>query len=275
MVQARADLVTDDNLGIIPPAMLAQLAEPLDQGHPFLSSTRRLDAPESGMGWTIPILVTRPTAGVQATTITGEKDELASTGTMIQPYTTEPVTIGGYGDASLQLLHRSDPSYYGLFLALLAEAYGESADAEAVNALLGGGGVSDGGEFDPAAFEIGQAVIDSQAVARRLPNRLWLSSAAAWAVIDAKAPGSNVPIYPDGIDGLISGLRPVYVPALDGTEADVLVGPSSGFRWAEDGTYTLQAVRPAVAGQDIGLAGIVWLAPMYAAAFTRYELEAS
>ena len=58
-------------------------------------------------------------------------------------------------------------------------------------------------------------------------------------------------------------------------EADVLVGPSHGFRWAEDGGYTLQAVRPAVAGQDIGLAGIVWLAPMYAAAFTRYALESS
>jgi len=55
----------------------------------------------------------------------------------------------------------------------------------------------------------------------------------------------------------------------------VLVGPSSGFQWAEDGTYTLTAVRPAQAGQDIGLAGIVWLAPIEGGAFTRYELAAS
>ena len=54
-----------------------------------------------------------------------------------------------------------------------------------------------------------------------------------------------------------------------------LGGPSSGFRWAEDGTYTLTAVRPAQAGQDIGLAGIVWLAPIEGGAFTRYELAAS
>lgn len=73
--------------------------------------------------------------------------------------------------------------------------------------------------------------------------------------------------------GPIKGLRPVYVPGLDGTEADVLVGPSSGFRWAEDGTYTLQAVRPAQAGQDIGLAGIVWLAPIEGGAFTRCAAE--
>ena len=108
-----------------------------------------------------------------------------------------------------------------------------------------------------------------------MPDTLWYSTAAAWAIIDAKAPGSNVPIYPDGTEGPISGLRPVYVPALDGTEADVLVGPSRGFRWAEDGAYTLQAVRPVQAGQDTGLAGIVWLAPMYAAAFTCYRLEAA
>ena len=84
-----------------------------------------------------------------------------------------------------------------------------------------------------------------------------------------------MPIYPRGIVGPISGLRPVYVPALDDTEADVLVGPSSGFRWAEDGAYTLTAVRPAQAGQDIGLAGIVWLAPIEGGAFTRYALEES
>ena len=116
-----ADLVTAANLGVLPPAVVAGLAEPLDRGHPFLSSTMHLDAPESGTGWRIPLVVLRPTADLQAQSITGEKDELASTGTLIEPYTTEPTTIGGYGD-SLQLLRRSDPSYYELFLDLLAEA---------------------------------------------------------------------------------------------------------------------------------------------------------
>ena len=265
------DLVTADNLGVLPPAVVAELLEPLDRGHPFLSSTRRIDAPIAGLGLTIPLVVVRPTAGKQE----DEKDVLTHTATRIEPVTFDPTTVGGYGDASFPLLQRSDPSYRELYLGLLAEAYGESADAEAINALLAAGGVTDGGTFDPAAFEIGQAVIDSQAAARRLPDTLWFSTAAGWAIVDAKAPGSNVPIYPLGTDGPISGLRPVHVPALDGTEADVLVGPSSGFRWAEDGTYTLQAVRPALAGQDIGLAGIVWLAPIGGGAFTRYSLGSS
>ena len=275
MVLARADIVTADNLGVLPPAVVAGLAEPLDRGHPFLSSAMHLDAPESGLGWRIPLVVVRPTADDQAQTLTAEKDELASTATLIEPVTFGPTTIGGYGDASFQLLKRSDPSYYELFLALLAEAYGETADAEAINALLAGGGVSDGGTFDPGDFRIADAVISSQAAARRLPDRLWYSSAAAEALINAKAPGSNLPIYPEFPGGTVAGLGPVYVPALDGTEADVLVGPSSGFRWAEDGAYTLTAVRPAQAGQDIGLAGIVWLAPTEGGAFTRYARESS
>ena len=55
----------------------------------------------------------------------------------------------------------------------------------------------------------------------------------------------------------------------------MLVGPRSGFRCAEDGTYALGAVRPAQAGQDIGLAGIVWLAPIGGEAFTCYSLGSS
>ena len=268
MVEARADLVTGDNLGVIPPAVMAGLGEPLDLGRPFLASTLKLDAPLAGVGLTLPLVVVRPTAGEQV----GEKDLLTHTATDIRPVTFDPTTVGGYGDASLQLLIRSDPSYYELYLGLLAEAYGESADVEAVNALLGAG-VNDGGTFDPADFEVGAAVIDSQAAARRLPDTLWFSSAAAEAIINAKAPGSNVPIFPEFPGGLVSGLRPVHTPALDDTEADIIVGPSSGFRWAEDGAYRLTAVRPAQAGQDIGLAGMVWLAPIAGGAFTKYDLE--
>jgi hypothetical protein len=223
--------------------------------------------------------VTRPTVGVQA----AEKDAVTSTTTSITTSTFTSTTIAGGGDISLQLLKRSSPQYLGLFLELLAEAYAIMADDKAVDALLAETPVVEGGIIAPANLSIGAAWSNALAVSKSLtPTHIWLSSAAVAAFIDAKATGTNAPLYSNleanftaagGPGGTISGLRPVHVPALDDETAKVIIGPSRGFVWAEDGTYTLQVDNPTLAGRDVALVGMLWFMPIYPAAFTSYTLS--
>ncbi len=276
-----ADLVTADNLGVIPPMFTGDIRETIDTSRPFVNSVRRLNIPRAGMQLTVPVIETRPTVGVQSS----EKAELASTPTSITAANFDPITIGGYGDISLQLLKRSDPSYLELYLDLLAEAYAIEADDQAIDILLAETDVNEGGTLDPEDAAFGSAWANASAVSRRLtPNRIWLSSAAVAAFIDAKATGTNAPLYSNlvanftaggGVGGTVSGLTPVHVPALDDEAVDIIVGPSNGIAIAEDGSYVLQVDVPARAGRDVGLVSLLWVAPLYPAAFTTYTLPSS
>lgn len=286
-MRALADLVTTDNVGVVPDAFLNEIIGVIDPSRPFLNSTRRLDLPPAGMSLVVPKIITRPTAGKQS--IYGdesypEKSEIASTATSITNVTFDAITIAGGGDISLQLLKRSSPSYLSLFLELLAEAYGTNAEDEALDLLFATvgapDGVNDGGVLDPENLILGPAWTSGAAVKKPI-NTIWMGSTAVSAFIDAKASGTNAPLYSQiqsgftagaGPAGTISGLRPVYVPEIDSTSYDVLVGPSSGFGWTEDGTYTLQVDVPAKAGRDVALVGILWFAPMYPTAFTAYTI---
>ena len=282
-----ADLVTSDNVGVVPDAYSTELIGVIDPSRPFLNTTRKLDLPAAGMSLVVPTIVTRPTAGVQA--IYGdesspEKADITSTATSITNTTFDAITIAGGGDISIQLLKRSSPSYLSLYLELLAEAYGQNAETQALatlTATVGNvGGVNDGGTLDPENLVLGTAWSAGAAV-RKPINTMWMSSTAVGAFIDAKATTTNAPLYSSiqagftaggGTGGTISGLRPVWVPALDTSGYDVIVGPSSGFGWTEDGTYTLQVDVPAKAGRDVALVGMLWFAPMYPTAFTAYGI---
>jgi HK97 family phage major capsid protein len=274
-MRALDDLVTTDNVGVVPDAFVPDIIGVIDPTRPFLNSTRKLDLPAAGMSLVVPKIVTRPETGVQA----AEKDDIASNTTSITTESFDAVTIAGGGDISLQLLKRSSPSFLSLYLELLAESYARNAEIRALTALYTGD--TPGGTLDPENANFGQAWKHGAAVGQQV-DTLWLSSTGVAAFIDAKADGTNAPLYSSiqagftagsGAAGTISGLRPVYVPAMDSVgDIDAIVGPSRGFGWTEDGTYTLQVDVPAKAGRDVAIVGILWFAPMYPSAFTTYQI---
>lgn len=279
-VQMRAweDIVTTDNVGVVPEAFLTELIGVIDNSRPFLATTRRLPTPDSGMTLNVPVITQRPVVGVQA----NEKDEIASGKSIIGVEQFNAVTIAGGGDLSIQIIKRSSPSFLNLWLELLAEAYAIEAEDQALLALFAAiGGVGGATAMNPEDLSLGDAFVASFDAIRRPPDTIWLSTQAVGEFIDAKASTTNQPLYPGlaasataagGITGVISGLRPVHVPALDAHGAFAVVGPSSGFAWAEDGTYTLQVDVPSKAGRDVALVGILWPAPWYPAAFTAYNV---
>ncbi len=272
------DVITTDNLGVVPPAYLTELIGVIDPSRPFLSSTRRLPTPSSGTKLIVPVINQRPEVDIQDV----EKHDIASQPTKIGTTEFNMVTIAGGGDLSIQLIKRSSPEFLSLWVELLAEQYARVSEDVAVTALAdAAGGFGTANPMDPADLTLGAAWIASFDAIRRGPDTIWLSTEAVGAFIDAKADTTNQPMYSNinlnataagGVSGSISGLRAVHVPVLDAHGSFAIVGPSSGFAWAEDGTYTLQVDNAAKAGRDVALVGLLWPAPWYPAAFTFYNV---
>jgi phage head maturation protease len=277
---ALADVITTGNEGVVPDAMSSQMLGRIATGRPFLNSTTEIEPPSSGVNLLFPKITQRPLVGTQAT----EKAELASQATIISTVDFPMLTKGGAADLSMQLIRRSSPQFLNLWLELLAQAYAANTEDGAIDALIAEAAVVEGGIIDPAAPAFGAAFTTTTAATGRTmkPDRIWLSTAGLVAFMNEREPagGGGAALYP-GLAGIGSGgnaelgfqLQPVWVPELDNhATIDVLIGPSGGFVWAEDGTYTLQADVPAKFGRDVGMAGMIWYAPIYPAAFTSYTL---
>jgi HK97 family phage prohead protease len=279
-VRELAEIVTGANLGVVPDAFSGEIIGRIDEGRPFLNTTRQVPTPPAGMNLVLPKITQTPLVAEQA----AEKDEVASRATAITTVDFPLVTYAGAGDLSIQLIKRSSPDFLALWSGLLADAYALATEDAAVDALLAESAVVEGtGTFDVETDSLGEAFGNTIAANRSLkPNRIWMSTTALIQFVNARSPsgGGGEPLYPSlsAIGGFSAGgtnplgfqLQPVWVPALDNETVDIIIGPSNGFLWAEDGTYQLTADVPSKAGRDVGIVGMLFYAPVYPAAFTTY-----
>jgi phage head maturation protease len=273
-----ADNISEDNPGFMPVAFSNELIGIIDPNRPFLESTTRIQMPAAGLQISYPRITQRPLVAEQTT----EKTEVASRKVTTDRITKDVRTFAGAGDLSIQLLRRSSPEFLSAYLELLAEAYATVTEDAAVDALLAASPTAGTGQFEADAPEFGEAFENAAAVGRSLkPDHIWLSTTALSLFIDAKNPsgGGGQPMYPSlaGLRGIGGGgsdlglqLQPVWVPALDNEAVDVIIGPSRGFAWAEEGTFTIAADVPGRLGRDVALGGFMVFVELYPAAFTTY-----
>lgn len=279
-LQQRAldDIITPDNPGLVPDALRPDLLiGTINPRRPFLVSCTQIDAPETGMSIQVPVIQQHSTAAVQAS----EKTEVESTAFKVTVADFPAKSIFGAADVSVQMIRRADRSFMSLLMRDLGRAYARNADSQALAALFTAGTTPGTGNIDPEDLTIGEAWENSMDACEEPPDTIWLSKEGVKAFMNAKDDGANKPLYfslnaafkvGTGPGGEVSALRPIYVPALDAYDVDVMIGPSAGFAWAEEAPIELTADKPAVAGRDIALGGIIFFVPRYSAAFTTYEI---
>lgn len=282
------DVVTGEQPGLVPEVFTADYDDIINRDRPFLSSTRQVRPPATGNTMTLPIITTRAIAGTQAGN--AEKGAVTTTAPKVGTGSFAAKTVLAGADISVQMILRADRSFLDLLDEEFGEAYALDCELKAITALLTGytdsamvaHAPTDGGVMDAEDPNFGDAFKNSVLASRRRPTHAWMSVDAVAAFIDAKNPTTNGPLWSNlaaaftaggGEGGVLSGLTPIYVPALDDNDdVDIIIGPSRGFVWAEDPALRLQADNPGQAGRDIVLAGMLFPAPRYADAFTTYVI---
>ena len=273
---------TTQDAGIVPVRYLREIIALVDVQRPFINSIDRQALPDAGMSFKIPKVTTAVTTAEQG----AEFSELDSTQGEIEDIDVAIKTFGGVQDVSMQLIDRSDPSYFDELLRQLARSFAHVTDKFAYDTVKG----ATSGPGAPTSTGVGligavtKAQADSYGVMRFMPNTLhlavagtsgssWLDFAGAEDLSGRQLFQSYAPqnaagiIAPGGISGQALGLNVVVNPNIGENEA-ARVFPSAFATFYESAgaPVRVEVVQPDTWSMRVSVGGYVAIANKFPAA---------
>jgi hypothetical protein len=252
-----ADQKLADNPGIVPVAIVGDVANTLPTLRPFIDSVRNLPMPAGGSTFNRPTITQHSLVGVQA----AEKTQLASQKLTISSLPVTKQTFGGTLDISFQDRDWTDPAILQIAVSDLAAVYANETDNAAADAALaattGTFVLVDAAAEGPARAAIMNASAQIFANVKQRPDTVWMSpdEYAKWGAITNSGGGPSFIGINDATtaDGTLMGLRVV----VDGNFAPktMIVGVSSFFEHYETVGGLLQVEEPTILGYTIAYYG--------------------
>jgi len=274
---AKQDTARD--AGIVPVRYLREIIALVDVQRPFINSIDRQPLPDAGMSFRIPKVTTEVTTAEQG----AEFSQLDSTQGQIEDIEVQVKTFGGVQDVSMQLIDRSDPSYFDELLRQLARSFAHVTDRYAYDTVKG----ATSGPGAPTSTGVGligavtKAQADSYGVMRFMPNTLHLavggSSGSSWLdfagaedlsgrqLFQSYAPQNAAGIIqPGGISGQALGLNVVVNPNIGANEAArVFPGAFATFYESAGAPVRVEIVQPDTWSMRVSVGGYVAIANKY------------
>lgn len=199
MITAALDgATTVTSPGVVPVVYTPDVISVINSNRDFINSIRRAALPASGMSFKKPRWSSYPEVGVHT-----EGSAIASNPALIEDITVDVSPRMGGNKVSVELIDRSDPSYFAELRMKLAEAYAINTDTAAITAFLDT--VTDATGTGWAA--IVDAVAKVRTNSKRSANRLLLSVdqwAAAMQLEDGTGRQLFAPIGQQNANGTLS-----------------------------------------------------------------------
>jgi hypothetical protein len=261
---ALANQTTADTPGLLPHLIVGSVVNLIDASRPFITSIGG-GRPMGGIpGKTFgrPKVTQHTLVGVQAT----EKTELPTRKMIIGEVPFTKVTKGGAVDVSRQDIDWSSPAAWDILVRDLADSYAIDTENEAADAFAAGAAgvntVSPVGAQTLAALSAAlyTAAGKVYASARRLPDRIWMST-DMWGLIgpamDTACCAGNAPGSSSLTDfgGNLFQVPRIIVPSFPA--ATLIIGSSAAFEVYEEAIGLLTAVEPSLLGVEVAYGGYI------------------